>query len=87
MPDADADRLAAQVLDISRRAQANRDERNLETLYIACRLANWKSEDGARPAEAPIVLLSVASRSGLTVRASCCAGQAWRRVIRCCCTC
>lgn len=59
LPDADPDRLPAQVLDIARRAQANRDERNLETLYIACGLATWKSEDGGRPAEAPIVLLPV----------------------------
>ena len=59
-PDADGDRLAAQVVDISRRAQANRDERNLETLYVAYGLATWKSEDGGRPAEAPIVLLPVA---------------------------
>ncbi|MBY0275898.1 DUF4011 domain-containing protein, partial [Candidatus Binatia bacterium] len=59
LPDADPDRLPAQLLDIARRAQANRDERNLETLYIACGLATWKSEDGGRPAEAPIVLLPV----------------------------
>lgn len=59
LPDVDADRLAAQVLDISRRAQANRDEPNIETLYIACGIATWKKEDGGRPAEAPIVLLPV----------------------------
>lgn len=60
IPDGDQDRLAAQVIDISRRALANREERNLETLYLACGLATWKADDGGRPADAPVVLIPVA---------------------------
>src|SRR5690606_10595886 len=60
LPDGDLDRLTAQAVEISRRALANREERNLETLFLAFGLATWKSDDGGRPPEAPVVLLPVA---------------------------
>jgi len=60
LPEGDADRIAAQVIEIHRRALANREERNLETLYLACGLVTWKSDDGGRPPDAPVVLLPVA---------------------------
>ena len=59
LPEGDADRLAAQVIEISRRALTNREERNLETLYLACGLATWRADDGGRPSDAPVVLLPV----------------------------
>lgn len=59
LPEGDADRIAAQVIEISRRALANREERNLETLYLACGLATWRADDGGRPSDAPVVLLPV----------------------------
>lgn len=59
LPDGDADRIAAQVIEISRRALTNREERNLETLYLACGLATWRADDGGRPSDAPVVLLPV----------------------------
>lgn len=60
VPDGDLDRLTAQVVEISRRALANREERNLETLFLAFGLATWKSDDGGRPPQAPVLLLPVA---------------------------
>ncbi|MEW6270796.1 MAG: AAA domain-containing protein [Thermodesulfobacteriota bacterium] len=59
-PDGDLNRLTTQAVEISRRALANREERNLETLFLAFGLATWKSDDGGRPPEAPVVLLPVA---------------------------
>lgn len=58
-PAADPVRASAQVTEIWRRALANREERNLETLYVASGLATWEADDGGRPPEAPVLLMPV----------------------------
>jgi very-short-patch-repair endonuclease/DNA polymerase III delta prime subunit len=51
--------LADRVTEIRRRAQVNREERGLETLYMAIGSATWSSDDGGRPADAPVLLIPV----------------------------
>lgn len=44
---------------IRRRALANREEKGIETLFVALGVATWKSRDEGRPPEAPILLVPV----------------------------
>jgi very-short-patch-repair endonuclease len=45
--------------DIARRAQANAEEKGLQTLFVALGMATWAADDGGRPANAPVLLLPV----------------------------
>src|SRR5262245_36897738 len=57
-PDDDAlDMAVVRGVEIERRALANPEERNLETLFFGFGLATWKSDDGGRPPDAPVLLL------------------------------
>jgi hypothetical protein len=64
LPDLQDDALARAFRDISRRALENLEEKGLDTLFLTFGMATWPSEDGGRPAEAPVLLLPV----GLTKR-------------------
>ena len=46
--------------EIWRRAQANLEEKGLETLFVAVGMATWEPPDGGRPPEAAVILLPVA---------------------------
>lgn len=48
------------VREIARRAQANAEEKGLQTLFVALGMATWTASDGGRPAEAPVLLFPVA---------------------------
>lgn len=52
-------RERAKVREIRLRAKANEEERGLQTLFCALGFATWPSEDGGRPANAPMFLLPV----------------------------
>ena len=45
--------------EIARRAQANAEEKGLQTLFVALGMATWTADDGGRPAEAPVLLFPV----------------------------
>jgi very-short-patch-repair endonuclease len=51
-----AESLATSIRDIARRAQANAEEKGLQTLFVALGMATWPASDGGRPAEAPVLL-------------------------------
>lgn len=56
-------RLAGVAAEIRRRALSNREERGLETLYVALGSVTWQSDDGGRNPDAPAFLLPVAIQS------------------------
>jgi len=41
------------VRDIARRAQANAEEKGLQTLFVSLGMATWDASDGGRPADVP----------------------------------
>jgi hypothetical protein len=45
------------VPQIARRAQANAEEKGLQTLFVALGRATWTASDGGKPAEAAVLLL------------------------------
>jgi very-short-patch-repair endonuclease len=53
----DGTRASAQLRSIWDRAVLNREEKGLETLFMARGMATWRPTDGGRPPEAPLVLL------------------------------
>jgi hypothetical protein len=53
----DLPRVAAQVQEIRRRALTNREEKGLETLFLAMGMATWQPADEGRPAEAAVLLV------------------------------
>ena len=53
----DGTRASAQLRSIWDRAVLNREEKGLETLFMARGMATWRPADGGRPPEAPLVLL------------------------------
>jgi very-short-patch-repair endonuclease len=59
LPTEDPERLGAVVAEITKRALANREERGLDTLYLGFGTASWPQEDGARPTDAPVLLVPV----------------------------
>jgi len=59
LPDLEDDALARAFRDISRRALENLEEKGLDTLFLTFGMATWPSEDGGRPAEAPVLLLPI----------------------------
>lgn len=57
LPEADQVQTAAIVQAIRRRAQANSEEKGIETLFLAIGMASWPAADGGRPPEAAVLLL------------------------------
>jgi len=60
-PDLEDEALHKLLRDISRRALENLEETGLSTLFVIFGMATWPGTDGGRPAEAPVLLLPVAS--------------------------
>jgi very-short-patch-repair endonuclease len=60
LPEAEPARTAGVAQEIRRRAQANQEEKGIETLYLAVGLASWPVKDGGRLPEAAVLLLPVA---------------------------
>ncbi len=56
-------RLAGVAGEIRRRALTNREERGLETLYVAFGSVTWQADDGGRNPDAPALLLPVTIQS------------------------
>jgi very-short-patch-repair endonuclease len=52
--------LVQKALGIWRRAQANREEKGLATMFVALGMASWKAADGGRNSDSPVLLLPVA---------------------------
>ena len=50
---------SARMTEIYRSARANEEERGLTTLFLALLAVTWPSEDGGRPADAPVLLRPV----------------------------
>lgn len=50
---------AARLQEIRSRALANREERGLETLFLALGMAAWAASDDGRPYAAPVLLMPV----------------------------
>ena len=57
LPDHADESLTSLLREIARRAQANSEEKGLQTLFVAMGLATWASDDGGRPPYAPVLLL------------------------------
>lgn len=55
----DLSRLEAQLDEIRARALSNREERGIETLYLAMGFATWTPTDGGRPPHAPVLLVPI----------------------------
>lgn len=53
------DAVSNLLREIARRAQANAEEKGLQTLFVALGMATWTASDGGRPAEAPVLLFPV----------------------------
>ncbi len=56
----DDPKATARLEEIVRKARSNREERGLETLYLAYGMATWPVDDGGRPPEAAAVLVPLA---------------------------
>ena len=54
------DDTVSNLREISRRAQANFEEKGLRTLFVALGRATWTASDGGKPADAAVLLLPVA---------------------------
>lgn len=59
----DASAVKNKLTQIGRRALANREEKGLETLFIAMGMATWPASDGGRDPEAPVLLAPVSLAS------------------------
>jgi hypothetical protein len=59
LPNGKDESVTTLVRDIGRRAQANAEEKGLQTLFIALGMATWNASDGGRPADAPVLLFPV----------------------------
>jgi len=51
---------SALIREIGRRAQANAEEKGLQTLFLALGTATWPEEDGGRAPAAPVLLVPMA---------------------------
>jgi very-short-patch-repair endonuclease len=60
LPSGKDESLTSLVREIARRAQANAEEKGLQTLFVALGMATWAATDGGRPADAPVLLCPVA---------------------------
>lgn len=60
LPNGRDEPLAKTLRDVARRAQANAEEKGLQTLFVALGMATWPADDGGRPADAPVLLFPVA---------------------------
>lgn len=61
LPQEDAKQLGLTLLAIQKKAQANLEERGLDTLHAAFGLASWPAQDDGRPPEAPVLLVPIAA--------------------------
>ncbi len=59
LPNADATITAAKLREINRCAISNREEKGLETLFLATGMATWPSSDGGSPSESPIIMVPI----------------------------
>jgi hypothetical protein len=59
LPNGKTESVTSVIREVARRAQANLEEKGLETLFVALGMATWTADDGGRPAEAPVLLLPV----------------------------
>lgn len=51
--------IAHKLLEIARRALSNKEEKGLQTMFIALGKATWPAEDEGRPTDAPVLLLPI----------------------------
>ena len=59
LPDGNHTQAAACLKEIRKRADANREEKGLQTLFLAIGMASWPPADGGRPPEAAVILLPI----------------------------
>jgi very-short-patch-repair endonuclease len=59
LPNGKDEYIANLLRDIARRAQANAEEKGLQTLFVALGMATWTASDAGRPADAPVLLFPV----------------------------
>lgn len=59
LPNGRDDSITSLLREIARRAQANSEEKGLQTLFVALGMATWTASDGGRPADAPVLLFPV----------------------------
>ncbi len=68
------DTIARKLQEIGRRALLNKEEKGLQTMFVAFGAATWPAEDEGRPADSPVLLLPVElerrgqGSSGFTLR-------------------
>ncbi|MBI3695176.1 MAG: DUF4011 domain-containing protein [Acidobacteria bacterium] len=60
LPGSREESLTSLLRDIARRAQANAEEKGLQTLFVALGMATWPADDGGRSADAAVLLFPVA---------------------------
>jgi hypothetical protein len=53
------DNVQHKLQEIGRRALLNKEEKGLQTLFVALGMATWPADDEGRPADAPVLLLPV----------------------------
>ncbi len=53
------DTVAHKLREIARRALSNKEEKGLQTMFVALGMATWHADDEGRPADAPVLLLPV----------------------------
>jgi hypothetical protein len=59
LPGEESARLPVVLREIHRRAQANLEEKGLQTLFLALGMATWPASDDGRDPEAPVLLVPV----------------------------
>lgn len=57
--DQQEDTVARKLQEIARRALLNKEEKGLQTMFVALGAATWAAEDEGRPTDAPVLLLPV----------------------------
>jgi hypothetical protein len=57
--DSDSKILAHKLQEIDRRALSNKEEKGLQTMFVALGMATWSADDEGRPVDAPVLLLPV----------------------------
>jgi hypothetical protein len=59
LPGEESARVPAALREIHRRAQANLEEKGLQTLFLALGMATWPASDEGRDPEAPVLLVPI----------------------------
>jgi very-short-patch-repair endonuclease/DNA polymerase III delta prime subunit len=57
----DRQRIAANIREIWRKSQSNKEEKGLETLFLGIGMASWRPADEGRPPQSPVLLLPIAA--------------------------